>query len=64
MIVEVMTVETAEVVGALRAVIVKGMEKNVLVTEDQVSLTEEEVTLGGIVIETKNNREFKIRDDF
>jgi hypothetical protein len=60
MMAEVMTVGTAEVVGALRAGVANEMEKNVLATESHVNLTEEEVTLGGVVIETKNDREFKI----
>jgi hypothetical protein len=57
---EVMTAETAEVVDALRVGVVNEMEKNVLATGSHVNLTEEEVILGGVVIETKNNREFKI----
>jgi hypothetical protein len=54
------TMETAEAVDDLKAVVVKGTEKNVLVIEGQTNLIEEEVILGGVVIETKDNRKFKI----
>jgi hypothetical protein len=58
--IEVMTEMTDEVEDALKEDVVKELAINVLVTEKQVDPTEEEVTHGGVAIETKNNREYKV----
>jgi hypothetical protein len=60
MIIVITTETTTGGEDALKAVVVKEMEINVLATEGQVDLTEEEPTRGGVVIETKNNREYEV----
>jgi hypothetical protein len=60
MTIEIMIEVTVEVAGALKAAAVKGMETSVLATGDRRGPLGEEVTAGGVVIETKNNREYKV----
>jgi hypothetical protein len=60
MIIGVMTEVTVVEAGALKAAVMKGTETSVLATGNRRGPVEEEVTTGGVVIETKNNREYEV----